>query len=180
MRYGTTIYNTLTVPWYEINFKDLKSYIDICDIMRYSKVVKYTYEFRVKDRVLKYGMSNDEKSHMPVERAYRQAGNLPGWGHMLTGPSGAEMINYCRLYEDRYQEKVTKDDVTLKIYDFTNLPSPVLNNPNFLSKKHERYLIKTYLEQNNELPPGNIKDERHVDRSVGVSKIQWSNYFMEY
>lgn len=179
MQSGTIIYNTLTVPWYEIKFADIDSYLSICDLLRPFNIVRYTYEFKVKDRVLKYGMSNDEKSHMPVERVYRQSGHIPGWIYSLTGPSGSDMVTYCNQYENRYNEKVIKDNVTLRIYDFTGIASPVLNNPNFLSKKHERHLIKTYLETNGELPPGNIKDEKHVDKNAGVNKTQWANFFSE-
>jgi len=175
MKLSTITFEKFIIQSYEIDLSPLNKYTDISRILKPLGIIRYTYEFNCNGNTLKFGLSNDSKSHTPLERIYRQAGNLPGWPQCLSGPSGAEMKEYCTNFFDRYKIPVDRKNVILKIYDFTNIPSPNVSDPDHMTKKHERELIKQHSQQYGYLPPGNIKDESYRDNQSFVSVSNWNS-----
>lgn len=178
MKFNSITFANHTIPTYEIDLGDCDSYLAICDLMRPLGVIKYTYIFKQDPHVIKIGMSADQKSHMPVERVYRLAGNLPGWVPRLSGPSGAEMIGICESYKDIFGIPVNRTKTKLTIFDFTKIPSPNSSDENFLVKKHEWHLLENHQSQFGYLPPGNIKTEEHMANVAYVHVDQMTTHFL--
>lgn len=175
MKLYTITFENFIIQGYELDLDQLDDYVDISHVLKSYRIIRYTYEFNCNNKTLKFGLSNDEKSHTPLERIYRLAGNLPGWNHCLSGPSGAEMKEYCANFLDRYKIAVDRKNVLLRVYDFTDIPSPNISDPDHMTKKHERELIKQHSKQYGYLPPGNIKDESYRDNRPFVSVNSWNS-----
>lgn len=175
MKLDTITFEKFIIQSYEIDLAKLNNYTEISHILKPFRIIRYTYEFNCNNKTLKFGLSNDGKSHTPLERIYRLTGNLPGWDQCLSGPSGAEMKEYCANFIDRYKISVDRKNVVLKVYNFTDIPSPNVSDPDHMTKKHERELIKQHSQQYGYLPPGNIKDESHRDNQSFVSVNNWNS-----
>lgn len=174
MKLDTITFENFIIQSYEINLDKLSSYIEISHALKPFKIIRYTYEFDCSNKTLKFGLSNDERSHTPLERIYRLSGNLPGWDNYLSGPSGSEMKEYCANFVNRYKIPVDRKNVILRVYNFTDIPSPNVSDPDHMTKKHERELIKQHNQRYGYLPPGNIKDESHRDNQPFVSVNNWN------
>lgn len=179
MKQFTILFENYNIQCYEIDIGKIRNYKSISHLLKPFKIVRYTYEFICNGKTLKYGLSNDERSRMPVERLYRLAGNLPGWMRALKGPSGAEMIEYCENFLHTYNEPVHKNNVILRVHDFSSIPSPNVSDPDHVTKKHERELIRLHEQSHGFIPPGNIKDEKHMDNKYFVSTDNWFRFIEE-
>jgi hypothetical protein len=191
INFFTTEFRKKNIQGYEIKLAECRSHNDITAMVAPMKIQRYTYEFRLvrvfldnyTQRVFKFGRSDNHQSHTPVERIYRLAGHLPGWDSTLNiplrGPSGDDMIDICENYYKLTGHRILKDDVIIRIHDFTNIPSPSQSDPEFLIKKHERYLIKQYKETYGVLPVGNVRDEGFMDYKSTVDRAYYSQFIYE-
>ena len=187
IKYYTIEFRNKIIQGYEIKLSECQSHTDICALLAPFKIVNYTYEFIVvgeqSENILKVGHSNNSKSHTPIERVYRQAGHLSCWDdskHVpLKGPSGSEMIDICQRYHKKNGRQISKNDIIIRINDFTNIPNPSQSDVKFLIKKHERHLIAEYKKVNGKLPIGNINDESFIDRKCDVDRSIYSKFFYE-
>lgn len=166
------------IPCYIIDLVSLNSANEISRLMKPYKVTKYTYEFKFNSNTLKYGLSNDENSHTPVERVYRLSGHIPGWSKQPKSSSGSDMRTICDSYATQTGITVHKNQVVLIIHDFSYIASPNISDPDHLTKKHERYLIKNYETKYGQAPIGNIKTEKHMDYRAFVSTETFDNLFV--
>lgn len=167
-----------TVKLFEVDLSKCRSYLDFSHSLKRYNIKKYTYIFYYDDEILKIGLSNDENSHMVLERVYRLTGHLPGWPSSLSGPSGREMVKICEDFYYVTGKRVHKNGVRIQIFDWSGIDSPT-SDPNFLTKKHERHLIKLYEDKYHTLPVGNIKDESYMDQKNYVDTVIFKEFFTE-
>ena len=106
-------------PTITINLADIWDYTEIPHIMRNHMIAEYDYAFRRGDMILKYGLSADN-SKIYGERIYRQAGNLPGWKKLLGGPSGRDMADIAREFEQIHGLELNRKGVSIDIYQMPN------------------------------------------------------------
>lgn len=172
-----TVLQTSPYPVYEIELDKLSAPIDISSIVKSFGTKKYVYTFEFESKIIKHGISVDEKS-IPGERIYRQAGHLEGWKSRLApGSAGDDMREISAKFCNKTGSPLNRKGMKIVVRDVTNVDSPSITDKNFYVKQLERQLIKDYANSNNELPIGNIKDESYVDTKRCVTKDTWDKFF---
>lgn len=147
-------------PDFVVSIKSLRRPIDISKIIKGLGDTGYSYGFKYKNKLIKYGMS-DNFSNTPGERVYRQIANLPGWDTIPASSCGKDILTAIDLFEKEEGVKVHKDDCILEIW-VSATPST-----------DEDELISQYKENTGRLPAGNVKE-----RIKGiVSKQLLSKFF---
>ena len=147
---------------------ELQNLNDAKEILTYGRkhyINECVYEFWYKNEVMKYGISTRQKN---LERVYRQAGNIPGWGSILQGSAGADMLKLCI---DHYPN-IHKNDVKIVIHDMYGKSEQdclVLENK----------LVQTYVQQFGHRPPGNIKNTNTVRMRI-ISYNKHVNTLFEF
>ena len=127
-------------------------------------------------RYLKFGRSSKSTG----ERVYRQAGHIPGWNNLLKGPSGSDMKEIIADYEKEYPDEcVHKDDITLCIWDVTNVPNPNAFDDAYNTRLCENSLLDEHEKLFGCLPVGNPKDTRNEKMGGFVIQQVFSNLFDE-
>lgn len=172
-----TVIQTSPYPVYEIDLSKLNAPIEISSIVKAFGTVKYVYTFEYLDKIIKHGISFDEKS-IPGERIYRQSGHLLGWSKQLAlGSAGDDMRDINDRFFQLTNSLLNRNGMKIIVRDLTNVESPSMSDKNFHVKQLERQLIKEYADTNSRLPIGNIKDESYIDNKTCVSKNTWNNLF---
>jgi hypothetical protein len=155
--------DTNKIPQYSIDLKDLKSAVEICQLMRKASIESYCYAFEYRRETMKYGLQYDIIKSQYGERAYRQAWNIPGWDSVPLSSSGQDMLGIVENFPS-----IHKDAVTLHIWDMTNYPRASSLKPNFEVDKLERQLIKDHISRYGEAPVGNKNLEEHMDYATYI------------
>jgi hypothetical protein len=155
-----------------IRLKDLKKAADICEVGRKPhRIDECAYEFHYKDpkthesTVMKYGHTMGDKQ--PLERIYRQAGNIPGWeGGMLKGSAGADMM---KIWQAHFPN-IHKDDVTVVIHDmYGKTEEDCLDKENQLVEDHKKDFGYP--------PPGNIKPTKPSSKRGASTDTMFGELF---
>jgi len=91
---------------------------DISNFALHYQIKNYCYEFGITGEVLKYGKANDKEWHRGTwcDRIYRQAGGINGWPRRLSCSTASVTKERMKTYFPL----VTKDDVYVRIYDYTH------------------------------------------------------------
>lgn len=172
-----TIIQTEPYLVYEIDLEKLNAAVDISAIVKDFDTVSYVYTFRFQGKIIKHGISTDQKS-IPGERIYRQSGHLLGWRQQLAiGSAGDDMRDINSRYCRKTGENLNRIGMKITVHDLTKLQSPSITDKNLHVKQLERQLIREYKEKHGELPIGNIKDESHIDNKTCVTKSTWERLF---
>jgi len=116
-----------TPPVYTIPLKQIDDYTELMRFCRKKNIQFYVYEFVWLQHTLKYGIQHKcgGSGNDYGERVYTQAGHMPGWSksNLKRSPSTKEdiqeIINKVQL---TFNCIFHKDDVVLKIMDYTNAP----------------------------------------------------------
>lgn len=135
-------------PTITIDLKNLWDYTQIPHIMREYLIEQYDYTFRRGKLVLKHGLSADN-SRIYGERIYRQAGHLPGWSKMLDGPSGSDMEDIVRDFQNIYGTELNRNDISIDVYKMPNAVA---------CAEFERKLITDHIWANDGVAPMGNKD----------------------
>lgn len=123
---------------------------DILKIFKQHNIKDYVYTIETERAIVKHGMSANTTGPCG-ERIYRQLGHLLGWNTRLTGSSGSEMRIVADDYEQAYGEQLTRWDVTLKVYNMTDVPEAESYCLDF-----ERGLINESIRTDGCAPVGNV------------------------
>jgi len=120
-------------PTYTIPLKGLVDYTDIMRFCRKNDIQIYVYEFSWKTHIVKYGIQHryGGNGNDYGERLYTQIGHMPGWEKQNLKRSQETKKNIDELInkiESTFNCKFCKDDITVKIMDYTNAPFE-LDNP---------------------------------------------------
>lgn len=167
-----------SVPAFEINCGLIDSPSTIMNVFRQRKVTQYIYRIKYKGIVIKFGMSASESSD-PGERLYRQIAHLNTWKEkQIRGPSGAEFRIVEDDFENLYGEKLIKDHINLKVYNFTNYAFTTIKPVDEIYYA-EQQLIKLYSDLVGEKPIGNIDDDQNVFQKKHISKQVWNLFHEE-
>ena len=152
----------LAHPNYKVPLKNLKRPYQLVSSFKTLGMKDYCYAFLVKDYntnteiLMNIGMSEGE--HIG-DRAYRKVGNLPGWGrNALTGDRGTDIKLVVKAVEERFEHlglKIHKDNVTLHIWDTSNLIFDSYNSPTI---EAEKKLFRDCKEKFGHIPAGNWQD----------------------
>ena len=167
------------IPTYSINLSHLDEAIEIIHIMKASHITKYSYAFEVNTATLhdvaKFGHSANNEWQRGVfgDRLYRQAWHIPGW-HKQCSPLmwGNEMRDLMANFTN-----VTKNDVTVTIWDMTNYPIQSTLYPNFELEQLESELIAKYQNIHRCLPLGNVRSEKSKKNKTVVADTTLNNIF---
>jgi hypothetical protein len=117
------------------------------------------YEFTWKGIVWKYGIQHKQggTGNDYGERIYTQIGHIPGWTkpNLKRCPSTKKDIDdVIKKIETTYQCKVTKDDIVVKIMDYTNAPFE-LDQPRAELQRIEDQLVEYHETTRGYRPIGN-------------------------
>jgi hypothetical protein len=143
--------------------------------MRRAGIKFYCYAFTYKGTVMKYGMSadNDWTKGSFGERIYRQAFHIPGWPSKPSpnsaGNDMADVIKHFPL--------INKNDVCIKVWNMTHYPFAVADCPKIEVLDCECTLLDLYEKQHNQLPVGNIRDERKLPKKSRVTDQVFNSIF---
>ena len=152
-------------PQLTIELKQLTRPTEILAWMTELNIKFYTYSFRTVGvpfipacaEVIKYGASGDCHTGELGERAYRQAGHIPGWSQSepwLVGSSGEDMGQILDEYNQVYKYSITKDDVVIDVWPMNRV---LLKNVKEASEALERKMINEHISKHG-LPPIGNKD----------------------
>ena len=128
-------------------------------------------------RFMKFGRSGKSIG----ERVYRQAGHIPGFRTRLLGSPGSDTKEVILRYEEKYpEETVCKNDVSLAIWDVTNMYNPNAVDPVYNTRRCENALLDEHVKLFGELPVGNIKDTRNEMIKPYVAKTLLNELFHNF
>lgn len=167
------------IPFYKFYLRDYKHpknlshAVGVIGSTRYCYAFVHLYhdpeEFDIKSSVIKYGKGADfewQKGNWG-DRVYRQAGNIPGWDLMLTGPNGSEMLTeYIPAYQNKHNRMVHKDDVIVLIWDFTTYTFLSEHQWDLCLRQFESFLIDEHERNFGFRPPGNLKNAAAPNTTV--------------
>jgi hypothetical protein len=158
---------------YQIKLNTLNEPYDIVRILKQMNVVSFVYEFKHLNDVMKYGVQYDCNKQEPGERIYRQSFHLPGWETRASPNSaGNDMLDIIEHFPG-----INRNDVTITFWDMTLYPRASSLDTKFEVNLLERYLIKEHINNIGYKPPGNIKDESHMDNKTIVTDEVFGNLF---
>jgi hypothetical protein len=159
------------IPFYKFYLRDYKHPINISHAIGVIGATRYIYGFAhmytdhetfdLKSSIIKYGKGADFEWQKGTwgSRVYRQAGNIPGWNAMLTGPNGSEMItDYIPAYQNQFTRTVHRDDVVLLFWDFTCYQFTSEHQWDLCLRQFENYFIDEHEKNYGYRPPGNVKN----------------------
>lgn len=147
----------------------------IKQLMKKMGIKYYTYAFLYNNVVMKYGMSADNDwirgSH--GERVYRQAFQIPGWPTKPSPKSaGSDMLDIVKHFPN-----INKSDVCIKVWDMTNYPFAVQDDPKEEVLECERILLDMHEKSFGYLPIGNVRDERKIAKKARVTDQIFNSMF---
>jgi len=146
-----------------LNLKDIEDYTSILGYFSKNNILYYVYTFAWKHDIMKYGISYKNGARRTLgDRAYTQAGYLPGWEKpcLKRGPkSKLAMDELIKEIENMYNDKLHKDDVILTIDDYTNhaFSNPLNIYPEM--QNIEERMKNDYFAKHQRFPIGNKKQE---------------------
>jgi hypothetical protein len=164
--------NTLNQrPLHYFHLRDYKNPVNLSHAVGTIGMTRYLYafvhtfpsqtHFGMDSEIIKYGKGADFEWQKGAwgNRVYRQAGNIPGWDTMLSGPNGQEMfIDYIPAYQVRYNRSVHKDNVIVMVWDFTTYQFLSESQFDITLRQFEDFLIEEYKKTHNGVSPaGNTK-----------------------
>lgn len=131
---------------YRFDLKNFSSPRELCHELEQVQCKYYTYTFDTPTETIKHGKAADHEWMAGTwgNRVYRQAGGFPGW-------NGAELYdsnaNKMREQLKEHFPHVTKDEVTVTVYDYTQelnhspateIDRVLLNEEDALVKEHKK------------------------------------------
>jgi hypothetical protein len=151
----------LNAPTNRIWLSDLTDYCEISQYCKENNIMRYAYSFSHRrdapNSVWKFGRSD---CGVEGDRAYRQAGNLPGWPtRMPRSPYGHEMRDIVLDYEALNPSMaglVHKNDMFIDFWNVTYLKS-YNANPRDNSQQAEIQLYNQYVTMFGKKPFGNLR-----------------------
>lgn len=147
----------------------------IKQLMKKMGIKYYTYAFLYNNVVMKYGMSADHDwlRGSYGERIYRQAFQIPGWPKRPSPKSaGNDMLDVIKHFPN-----INKSDVCIKVWDMTNCPFAVQDDPKEEVLECERILLDMHEQSFGYLPVGNIRDERKIAKKFRVTDQIFNSMF---
>ena len=173
----------LSNPDYIIFLKDLYEPVQIMNFCQNNRIKNYAYAFVLNlpnsiDSYLKIGRSAGNEAG---ERIYRQSGHIPGWNKMLIGPAGSDIkfvIGEYIQHNPQHKNLLTKDNISLRIWDVTNGKNPHMTDYAYLTRVCENQLLEDHEKVYGELPIGNPKDTRNEKTQPFVHEDHWNNLFV--
>jgi hypothetical protein len=146
-------------PTYTIPLKNFDDYTEIMRFCRSHNIKFMIYEFTWKGIVWKYGIQHKHggSGNDYGERVYTQIGHIPGWSkpNLKRCPSTKKDIDeVIKKIETTYQCKVSKDDITVIISDYTNAPFE-LDKPRAELQRIEDRLVEKHEKNYGYRPIGN-------------------------
>lgn len=173
-------------PLYKFYLRDYQNPVNLSHAIGSIGATRYIYGFahlfinqetaEMQSAMIKYGKGADYEWQKGAwgNRVYRQAGNIPGWDYMLTGPNGSEMLTeYIPAYQDKYKRMVHKDDVVVMLWDFTTYRFLSEHQWDLCLRQFENYFIEEHEKRHGFKPPGNVKSA--VTANVTVVSDQTFN-----
>ena len=155
-------------PTVIIELSSLRSVNQIGKIMKDMNIARgYAYSILHNTTVLKFGESSHQNG-MWGERLRRQVSNIPGWKTVPRSPSGKDILNVIFDYEKVFKATVSKENVSVHIYDAAPLEPYYPNEP---SRVAESQLLTQYESIHGCLPIGNIKDTRKGGHSTTFTDL---------
>jgi hypothetical protein len=144
---------------YTMDFKNIDDYTDIMRFCRLQDVQIYVYCFTWKGHVLKYGIQHKfgNGGNDYGERAYTQAGHMPGWSkpNLKRAPSTkADIDDLIFKIETTFNVIFDKNDVVLTIMDYTLAPFEI-DNPRAELQRIEDDLVDSHVINHGHRPMGN-------------------------
>jgi hypothetical protein len=144
---------------------------DISNFALYYRIKNYCYEFGITGEVLKYGKANDKEWQRGTwcDRIYRQAGGIDGWRRGLNCSTASVTKERMKTYFPL----VTKDEVYIRIYDYTH---DLVNDSNdkveAVLLNAENKMIRDYVDVHGTKPRLNIAETKsHAYISSEVSAL---------
>jgi len=132
----------------------------------------YIYTIACSEDIIKHGMSCPRSERTkPGDRLYRQLGQLSGWDcDSLQGSSGSDL----KLVVDKYFPNITRNDITVTIYDMTNYS---FFGGKLDLEKGEHALVAEYEKQHGRRPYGNIQDTTPRGIKIVTAKTTFEKFF---
>lgn len=145
---------------FTITLANLTSPREICALFEARGCKYFNYTFQSNTEIIKHGKAADKEWMASTwgNRIYRQAGGIEGWGgHSLHDSSANKMRELMRIHFPT----LTKNDVTITIYDYTDelasLDEKEIDR-RLLNEEHE--LIKKHVEDYGVTPKLNIQSTK--------------------
>lgn len=136
---------------FTITLSTLKNPRDICYLIEKRKSKYFNYTFECNSEIIKHGKASDNEWMCGTwgNRLYRQAGGIQGWRTCLNDTSAKKM----RIMMEKHFPKLTKNDITITVYDYTDeLTGKTANEISKFLLNEEHKLVKLHV-QNYGVPP---------------------------
>ena len=148
------------MKFFTLTLANLKYPRDICYIMEKKGTKYFTYTFQSNDDVIKHGKAADNEWMYGTwgNRLYRQVGGLDGWGNYELNDTSAKKM---REMMNKYFPELSKNDITITIYDFTeDLEGEEEEEINRVLLNEEDAMVKKHVAQYGFPPKLNIQQTR--------------------
>jgi len=177
-------------PSYHFYLRDYRNPINLSHAIATIGMTRYLYAFvhlfpnpetfSMDTDVIKYGKGADFEWQKGTwgSRVYRQAGNIPGWDVMLSGPNGEEMLTeYLPAYQTRHNRSVHRNDVVVMIWDFTTYQFPSESQFDVTLRQFEDFLIQQYKDSHNGVSPAGNTNRAILPNRTVVSDVIFGALF---
>jgi len=180
------------IPFYKFYLRDYDHPVNLSHAVGVIGSTRYCYGFAhlyadpetfdIKSAMIKYGKGADFEWQRGNwgSRVYRQAGNIPGWDVMLSGPNGQEMLTeYIPAYQNKHNRTVHKNDVVVLLWDFTRYQFVSEHQWDVCLRQFENFFIEEHERNFGYRPPGNVKSAVTANTTV-VSDQTFNTLFASY
>jgi len=140
-------------------------YVEISHWMRQHQVRRYTYAWFYDNNLEYIGMSCDNARRYG-DRVTREAGHFPGWNNRLKETTSGKDIydTASEMYPLAH-----KDNLLLKVWNFTHYPFRVSTRPDFDLEIAEDELIESHKKTYEQMPNWNKRDMGYAKKRAVVT-----------
>lgn len=161
-----------TLPSYTMTVSKLSTPWEVIKDFTRLGIRNYVYTIAYSEDIIKHGMSCPRSERTkPGDRLYRQLGHLNGWdSEPLQGSSGSDL----KLVVDKHFPNVTRNDITVIIYDATNYS---FFGGKLDLEKGEHALVDEYEKKHGRRPYGNIQDTAPRGTKAVTANATFEKFF---
>jgi len=156
-----------------IKCKNLSDYVEISHILKQHNVRRYAYGWIYQNLLHYNGMSADNARRYG-DRVTREAGHFKGWKNRLQETTSGRDL-YLKAIE--YYPLIHKDDLELKVWDFTNYNWSVKDKPFIDLEVAEDELMMSHKKIYGEIPLWNQRDMQYAQQRRVVTDQTFDNFF---
>lgn len=169
----------MTINWNQvpspIHFDCAKhsDYVEISHWMQKNQIRRYVYAWFYNNELHYIGMSGDNARRYG-DRITREAGHFSGWKNKLQVTTSGRDI--YKTASEMYP-LVHKDNLQLKVWNFTYYPFRVESKPNLDLEVAEDDLIESHKKTHGSMPLWNKRDMGYAKKRAVITDDSFDSFF---